>query len=275
MFFGFTKGSAHPGIGIVEDSEGSIYYTDLIHVWKIFPDGRKKKVVENVHTHVLFIDKYDNLYGSDERYSGEATDKWYYYIWCLKKNGEFLKVLPEQEGYPENDRLVRDAFGNEFWPEKQGDYEVLKKSLAGGNSVDACDYIFDDIRWLSLSKDREDLYIIDRLKLLKLDAKKQLTSISENLKLASPPFEGVGDHHYVMGAWTDQIGNVFVAVFGAQKVQMFDLSGKEKLFYESDADWSPSGGFFRDDGSHFILEFSRSNTVRVVKVDPKGKRSVL
>jgi len=42
---------AHPGIGIVKDSRGNIYYTDLSRVWKIGADGKKSAVVNNVHTH--------------------------------------------------------------------------------------------------------------------------------------------------------------------------------------------------------------------------------
>ncbi|MDP9229560.1 MAG: hypothetical protein M3O67_02675 [Bacteroidota bacterium] len=36
---------AHPGIGIVKDSKGNIYYTDLKHVWKISTDGNRTVVV--------------------------------------------------------------------------------------------------------------------------------------------------------------------------------------------------------------------------------------
>ena len=36
--------AAHPGIGIVKDSKGNIYYTDLKQVWKIALDGSKTPV---------------------------------------------------------------------------------------------------------------------------------------------------------------------------------------------------------------------------------------
>ena len=41
---------AHPGIGIVMDRQGTVFYTDLTHVWKIMPDGAKSIAVRNVHT---------------------------------------------------------------------------------------------------------------------------------------------------------------------------------------------------------------------------------
>ena len=47
---------AHPGVGIVRDRAGNVYYTDLTHVWRIAPNGRKAIVVRNVHTHELAMD---------------------------------------------------------------------------------------------------------------------------------------------------------------------------------------------------------------------------
>ena len=32
---------AHPSVGIVQDSRGNVFYTDLKQVWKIAPDGKK------------------------------------------------------------------------------------------------------------------------------------------------------------------------------------------------------------------------------------------
>ncbi|HLA68420.1 MAG TPA: hypothetical protein VJN65_01860 [Bacteroidota bacterium] len=38
---GCSIAAAHPGIGIVMDSKGNVYYTDLKRVWKIAPNGQK------------------------------------------------------------------------------------------------------------------------------------------------------------------------------------------------------------------------------------------
>jgi hypothetical protein len=32
---------AHPGVGIVQDSRGNVFYTDAKQVWRITPDGKK------------------------------------------------------------------------------------------------------------------------------------------------------------------------------------------------------------------------------------------
>jgi hypothetical protein len=48
---------AHPGVGIVHDRKGNIFYSDLKHIWKITPGGRKIIALKNVHIHELYIDK--------------------------------------------------------------------------------------------------------------------------------------------------------------------------------------------------------------------------
>ena len=53
---------AHPGIGIVKNSKGIIYYSDLQQVWKI-ENGLKTIAVPGVHSHELYMDSADNLYG--------------------------------------------------------------------------------------------------------------------------------------------------------------------------------------------------------------------
>ena len=37
-----ASAAAHPGIGIVADSRGNIFYTDLKQVWRIAPDGQNQ-----------------------------------------------------------------------------------------------------------------------------------------------------------------------------------------------------------------------------------------
>src|SRR5687768_15883654 len=79
----------HPGVGIVRDRQGNVFYTDLTHVWRITPAGRKSIVVRDVHTHELAIDSLGNVYGEDSRYlgSGEGDDRWRTRIWRLGPDG--------------------------------------------------------------------------------------------------------------------------------------------------------------------------------------------
>ena len=54
---------AHPGWGIVVDSKGNVFYTDLAQVWKVEPSGRRSVAVPRVHTHELYLDAHDHLFG--------------------------------------------------------------------------------------------------------------------------------------------------------------------------------------------------------------------
>ena len=82
----------HPGIGVVMDKRGNVFYSDLAQVWRISPDGQKKVVVPNVHTHELGMDDQGNLYGEDSHYSGEATNKWDHSYWKLSAAGKLSYV---------------------------------------------------------------------------------------------------------------------------------------------------------------------------------------
>src|SRR5262249_431141 len=88
---------AHPGVGIVADSRGNVFFTDLKQVWKVTPDGKQTVAVPDVHSHELCLDGKDNLYG--EHYWHDAqTKKWMRRVWCLKSDGGLTEVLPAREG---------------------------------------------------------------------------------------------------------------------------------------------------------------------------------
>ena len=74
-FVVLSTAQAHPGVGIVQNSRGTVFYTDLKQVWKITPNGEKSVAVPNVHSHELCLDADDNLYGEHLWYEGEATKK--------------------------------------------------------------------------------------------------------------------------------------------------------------------------------------------------------
>src|SRR5690606_18864547 len=90
---------AHPGVGIVMDSNGNVFYTDLKQVWQIDPKGKKSVVVRNVHTHELYMDEQDDLYGEHLWYNGEKLDTWGHYVWKEAVDVKFEKIIPDREGF--------------------------------------------------------------------------------------------------------------------------------------------------------------------------------
>ena len=116
-------GLAHPGIGIVLDSKGFVYYTDLKQVWQLDPaTGNKKVVVPNVHTHELYMDASDNLYGEHLWYNGEDVDTWGHYVWRLRSEGVLDTIIKPSEGFLKNYSFVRDAADNMYWVKKDRTY---------------------------------------------------------------------------------------------------------------------------------------------------------
>jgi hypothetical protein len=71
--FSISAAYAHPGIGIVVDSRGNVFYTDLQQVWRLAPDGKLEVAVPGVHAHELCLDASDNLYGEHLWYEGDRT----------------------------------------------------------------------------------------------------------------------------------------------------------------------------------------------------------
>ncbi|WP_297707754.1 hypothetical protein [uncultured Eudoraea sp.] len=265
---------AHPGVGIVMDSKGNVFYTDLDHVWKISTSGEQSIVVRNVHTHELYIDEEDNLYGEHQWYEGEATDKWGNYVWCLGNDGIFEKTVQDIEGFLDNNTLVRDPESSTYWAEKSGDHEMLKKQTLSGQSYFVTEHYFDDIRWMYFSKYDNNLYVVDHLKIKKVTPKGDVTVIADNLKDSKISFDGVADRHYIFGMWSDEKKDLYVAIYGAGKVIKINTTGEMTTIFESKPFWSPTGGLNAPDGSQWIMEFSKRNKTRVRKISVDGKHTL-
>jgi len=102
---------AHPGWGLVVDTEGAVYYTDLKQVLRIGPEGGTTVAVPDVHTHELYLDPAGTLHGEHLWYES-ATEAWGHYDWALSKKG--LVRGPAQKGFRAEGSFVKDAAGNSY-----------------------------------------------------------------------------------------------------------------------------------------------------------------
>jgi hypothetical protein len=258
---------AHPGIGIVVDSKDNIYYTDLGQVWRIGPDGTKSVVVPNVHTHELFIDARDNLFGEHLWYEGDRTRKWRHFVWKRAPDGRVTRVVPAREGFLQNYSFVRDGRGTMYWPDRERSL-IRKKSADGVVSVHAS-ASFRDIRWMAATANGT-LYVIDRTDLLRIDPAGRVQTLARDLSRPRrflPP----GDRHALFGIWTDRAGNAYVADYAEREVHRIDLYGRVSIVAESTLPWGPTGGVFDRGGNLWLLEYSLTNQVRVRKVGSTGR----
>lgn len=249
---------------MVIDSKGNIYYTDLKNIYKIDNEGNKKVVVEGVHSHEISIDAYDNIYGEHLWYNGEALDTWGHYVWCLKNNGELIKVIEPREGFLNNYGFLRDSCGNMYWIERFTKTKFRKKDL-NGNITTIAEGKFRDVRWSYCTRGGT-IYFVDLDKLYRLDKNGNFTLMAEGLAESGTLFGMLSDKkHHVYGIWTDSVENVYVALLDAGKVIMIDADGKKKTIVKTDLPWKPTNGLFDKEGNLWLLEFTNSKS-RVRKI---------
>lgn len=265
---------AHPGIGIVMNSAGHVFYTDLNHVWEISPNGTVSIAVKDVHTHQLYLDKQDNLYGEHVWYEGEHTDKWVHYRWKLTKEKELVRLTPDTEGFPVHSGLVRDCERNMYWQEKVDGHEVIKRQDESGKVFLHSDHKFEDVRWMFVPREKMELYVIDLVTLKKVEPDGQVRIISEDLSEKSISHAFVRDIHNLMGMWEDNASNLYIAVFGGKKVKKVSPDGEIKTVVKVSGRWSPSGGLFDQNENLWLLEYSLSNNARVKRIDLKGNEII-
>jgi hypothetical protein len=263
---------AHPGVGIVQDSRGNVFFTDLRQVWKVTPDGKKSVAVAAVHTHELCLDAEDNLYGEHLWYEGDATGKWGHRVWCLRRDGTVADVIPARAGFLQDYGFVRDGAGNLFWAER-GAQTVLKKRSPDGTIQTHATADFRDVGWMTATADGT-LFLIDRGDLRRVSPGGRVTTVVAKLSAQQPAPAAASTRHYHMGLWTDREGSVYVAVTEERLVVKVQADGTTVVVARSPRSWVPTGGMVDRDGNLWLLEYSSSHTVRARRIDRDGKEHV-
>lgn len=196
LLFAAVPALGHPGVGIVLDSRGNVFYTDLVHVWRIAPDGSKSIAVRNVHTHELSIDSLGNLYGEDSRYVG--SDRFETRVWRRGVDGRISEVLPWRDGtYPEYG-FTRDGDGAMFWVQcAHGRCIIRRRTPAGRTStfVPAERFNHNPINAIAAARNGS-VYVVDGSDLRRFGADGRATTVAPGLGPA------------LMGLWVDNARTV-------------------------------------------------------------------
>jgi dipeptidyl aminopeptidase/acylaminoacyl peptidase len=257
---------AHPGIGIVRDSKGNIYYTDLIHVWRITPEGEKSIVVREVHTHELSLDKNDNLYGEDLRYTGETDNRWFHSIWKRTRIGEVSSIERARPGFRNDYGFAHDSFGNQYWIYHETESTTIRRRTIGGTvSTLTPDQDLGIINWVSVTDDGKTIFLASSRALYKMT---QTGHVETLLK------DDNRGRHTLMGMSVLKDGSLYVADFGQQAVKKISKDGTVTIPIKTADPWSPSGVCAAPDGTLWVLEYSDRNEARVRRIGPDGKVKV-
>jgi DNA-binding beta-propeller fold protein YncE len=274
-----SSAEAHPGVGIVMDSRGNVYYTDLKKVWRIALDGKKSVVVPGVHTHELCLDAQDNLYGEHLWYEGERTDKWGHYVWRRSPDGRVEKIFGPREGFlPQYGySFVRDDAGNMYWTERDAASNALtriRKRSPDGKITDVASAAFNNVRWMTASPDGT-VYLVDfrggwESHLVRISSDGKVFTLTKDLSEFRLSIFGINDQHAVMGLAVDGNGNVYAAVAGNRVVKKVTPAGHVSVVARGESGWTPTGVLPRPDGVLWVLEGSSLNAVRVRRIRPDG-----
>lgn len=260
---------AHPGVGIVQDSRGNVYFTDLRQVWRITPDDQLSIAVPNVHTHELCLDADDNLYGEPLAAEGE---RWRHRVWCLKPDGTLSDVIPERSGFLRDYSFVRDREENMYWAER-GAKTVIKKRLPDGKVATHASADFHQVQWMTATSDGT-LFLMDSGDLRRVTPDGQVSTVAAKLTEREPSADNVSDLHYHMGIWTDDRGQPCVAVARERPVLRVQSDGQTKVIARSGEPWAPSGGMYDRAGNLWLLEYNSANEVRARRMEQDGTERI-
>lgn len=246
--------AAHPGVGIVHDSKGNIYYTDLRQVWKLTAAGTREVAVRNVHTHELYLDENDHLFGQDLIYSGEATNEWTHWVWRLSPDGQLDTIIAPTRGYfIDHYSFVRDRQGGMYWVEHKEEALILRTAPGGKTEVFARGR-FNRVQWMLHHNNR--VYFIREGQVLA--AHRQQVQPVTRTKLSPALF----------GLWKDTAGYLYTGSWETRSVLRIDTAGNVQAIYTAEAGWSPTGGVFDRNNDLWVLEYSTANEARVRKIRP-------
>jgi hypothetical protein len=256
-----TIAFAHPGTGIVKDSKGFIYYTDLTNIYRIDPATLDKIiVVRNIHTHELFMDRNDNLYGEHLWFKDEGTNRFDHYLWRLNSNGKLDTVSGPSRAYtPGFDFSVcRDNNGNEYRVQALTTDHILKKTKDGRVTTIASGS-FKDLAWLQPFDDGS-VYYTQNNSLFRITGKDSMERVVENISNSGRP------DPEIYGIWRGPApGAIYVAVADEGTVKKISSDGRiSGIFSEEETYWFPTGGVFDNEDRLWVLEYSKGNHVRVV-----------
>lgn len=272
LLLSVATAQAHPGVGIVQDRRGNVFFTDTKQVWKITPDGGKSVAVHDVHTHELCLDAEDNLYGEDLWYEGDASGKWGHRVWRLQPDGVVKDVIPAREGFLNDYSFVRDRDGNMYWADR-GKETIIRKRSPDGKIATYATGAFRAVQRMTSMPDGT-LFLMDAGDLLRISRDAKVTIVAANLTGQQAPPAKVAELNYHMGLWTDGEARVYVAIAAERLVLRVDADGRTKVVARSSAPWSPSGGMLDRDGSLWLLEYDSANSVRARRIDRDGQERI-
>lgn len=132
-----TPAAAHPPYGLVVDSMGNAYFSDLETVWRCSPEGRLsvfRPPVEGTHVHALARAPDGAVEGDQNRYD-PVSERFFSGLWRRTLAGAESAVVPLTERPPLGSGVWQDSAGNRYtshWLSSDDRRVVLRRQRADG-----------------------------------------------------------------------------------------------------------------------------------------------
>jgi hypothetical protein len=280
MFIAPSRADAHPGIGIVRDSRGNLYYTDLKSVWKQTVDGRRSVVVAGVHTHELYLSPGDTLYGEHVWYNG-TNEEWGHYVWRRLPSGVVDTLIPPRRGLLDDYddfHFLHDETGATYWSDISADSNVIRKRVGRGAPVRMGSVPHGRPGWMTAASGFA--YCVAAGVLYQFDARGTVRVLARDLSedsavplmvrvvgFVTNRFRGPNlPDHDVGGVWRGRDGSVYVAVPGGKVVKRVSVGGAVDIVARSEGRWSAVNGLMLPDGDLVLLETGPGGAVRTRRI---------
>ena len=238
----FTKkASAHEGWGIVVDTYGQIYFSDIPTntIWKINRMGKLQVAVANQHSHALIFGGDGNIYGSHE--NGR--------VWKITPDNHYTEILAPNPNFPLNLHCFNiDGKGNIYSMNAKGvqtgQVMLLKRSTDGnvtaiagskkgykdGKGKESQFIWIDGMTWAPDSS----LYLTDGPYVRKVTMDGVVSTVSGQLTT-----ESMGED--LMGLTASSTGDLFIADYSSRRILKINKEGKIETILQSGGVWSPTG----------------------------------
>lgn len=285
--------AAHPGWGLVVDSHGSVYFTDLERVWKIDTEGRDSVFVDNVHTHELYLDETGMLYGEHEWFDPNS-ERFHTRYWIATPAGH-VSAVSEDEAARFFDRW--DSAGNHYTFTNDQERAVVLKTPPQGptHRIAGGPFGYADgpgptarFRLFGASVVGPDgrFYVTNGGLLRSVDTDGTTMTLAGPEQGFPHSVQGDGRPRYsaLLGLAVAADGTVFFADIDQRKVFRINPDGALAIVLEPDAFWTPVGVALAG-GDVYFLEVRRdfaspTNRIgasgpRVRKLSPDGSVTVV
>ena len=249
---------AHPSRGIVAAADGRVYFSDLLRIWTISPDGRQSVVrgPNGGHTHELFLASDGALYGEDSHYAdGSYTSA----LWRRNVNGRIAFLFGPAANPPPGLGVVRDNRGCTYQSDKTRTGALVLCRRCAGRSERLRGATAPPRELLSniagAATGPGGFYFRRGPTVHRVDPSGRTMLVAIGLSAEN------------FGLAVDPDGSLYVAEFAYGRVVRVDRDGRRSVAAKSPAPWAPTGVAYAG-RSLYLLEASRagSNRMRVRRI---------